>query len=116
MTGVTARIGNIPCRLTEADITAALHSFSLAGSFRSVYVPCRRNQKGNLGYCFVEFVDLDAFEDCIRKVHDRAFGDVASLKRCMVTMAKQQAPTRRRGLQRPDVDADSMMLGELYCL
>jgi len=96
----TLMIRNLPNRMSRDELIAELHELGFAGAFDFVYVPldsCRRSRhrrhgvrKGcsNVGYAFINFVDMEWAARCASIFQDRGFS--GSRKTASVSIAHVQ--------------------------
>lgn len=92
----TMMICNIPCRVTQDDITKAIEAAGFSGTYDFVYLPDRRGShsrgrsSGNLGYAFVDFKNSQHAEDFIFSFESFQFPGTNSAKKCTVKYAHEQ--------------------------
>jgi hypothetical protein len=105
----TMMLCNLPCRLEDRDVVAAIKSVGYAGKYEFVYVPQRRRnnkRSGNMGYAFVHFSDPEtarAFADAFQNFK---FQRTTSTKSCVVKPAHIQGFDGRYA--KPDGEARIM--------
>jgi len=89
--GMTMMICNIPCRVSQTDLTDAIISLGF-GTFEFVHLPCRLGSYSNLGYGFVHFpcqVDAERFALAFEGHRFSQRGKLSE-KTCTVKVADQQ--------------------------
>lgn len=86
----TVMIRHIACRYTQEQAMQCLNDAGLEGKYDMVYLPLNPSRRANLGYLFVNFVDVEGVDDCKRIFTGKAFGASASTKRCEVSLAHIQ--------------------------
>jgi len=113
----TMMICNIPCRLSQEAVVAAIHSVGFAGTYDFVYLPDRKRgahgarASGNIGYAFVNFKGPHHAENFVASFDNFQFPGTHSAKRCTLKYAHcqgfdanngPQAPRRSKGLALDD--------------
>jgi len=89
----TVMIRNIACRYSQEDVRLVLDSIGLGDKYDFIYVPMNAKRRANLGYFFVNFIQAEFVEECMRRLAGRVFGDCLSEKLCEVSQAHLQGNT-----------------------
>eukprot|EP00746_Dinoflagellata_sp_MGD_P015827 gnl/MRDRNA2_/MRDRNA2_135380_c0_seq1.p1 gnl/MRDRNA2_/MRDRNA2_135380_c0~~gnl/MRDRNA2_/MRDRNA2_135380_c0_seq1.p1 ORF type:complete len:464 (-),score=63.90 gnl/MRDRNA2_/MRDRNA2_135380_c0_seq1:116-1408(-) len=85
----TLMIRGIPCSYTQEKMLEILDAAGLQGRYDFFYLP-RRSHQSNLGYAFVNFVDMRWTEVCYVKLNGKSLDAMRSKKVCTVSPAHIQ--------------------------
>jgi hypothetical protein len=101
----TLMLCDMPCRILDEEVIAALDSNGFAGQYDSIRVPCCGQKLSNLGYAFINFIDTHTALRFRDKFHGYRFPQSRSHKACRVKAARMQGflatPTKSSYRRKP---------------
>lgn len=84
-------ICHLPCKFGHKDIAAAIDSVGFGGVYDFLYLPYHaRKAKGNIGYAFIHFKQLDDATDFAQAFAGYQFPGTTSKKQITVKFAHLQ--------------------------
>eukprot|EP00928_Gymnodinium_smaydae_P058641 TRINITY_DN41823_c0_g1_i1.p1 TRINITY_DN41823_c0_g1~~TRINITY_DN41823_c0_g1_i1.p1 ORF type:complete len:171 (-),score=29.17 TRINITY_DN41823_c0_g1_i1:196-708(-) len=87
----TLMLRNIPCKINAKRLARDLHDQGFAGTYDYLHVPSRRkNCASNLGYAFINFIDVRDAARFEAVFNGYVFEWTCSKKQCYVTAAAIQ--------------------------
>lgn len=86
----TLMMRGIPCGLSSEDLMSLLDEAGLKGHYDFFYLPKDSKKNANLGYAFVNFVDVQSAEHCTNKFQGVRLAPFRSAKSCSVAVASIQ--------------------------
>lgn len=86
----TLMMRGIPCGLSSEDLMSLLDEAGLKGHYDFFYLPKDSKKNANLGYAFVNFVDVQSAEHCTTKFQGVRLAPFRSAKTCSVAVASIQ--------------------------
>eukprot|EP00747_Dinoflagellata_sp_TGD_P222951 gnl/TRDRNA2_/TRDRNA2_94616_c0_seq2.p1 gnl/TRDRNA2_/TRDRNA2_94616_c0~~gnl/TRDRNA2_/TRDRNA2_94616_c0_seq2.p1 ORF type:complete len:256 (+),score=45.65 gnl/TRDRNA2_/TRDRNA2_94616_c0_seq2:79-768(+) len=88
----TLMIRHIACKYTQEEVMGFLDEAGFKGTYDFLYLPVNMDQrkKTNVGYLFVNFIELKAAEACMQQLTGQIFGNGPTEKRCEVVPAHIQ--------------------------
>jgi hypothetical protein len=102
----TLMIRGIPCSFTQEDLLEKLHDAGLKGKYDFFYLPRDDKKSSNLGYAFVNFVDVQSAEHCTAKLQGVQLDPFRSPKTCSISPGSIQGlPSLRNHFRNTAVNA-----------
>lgn len=86
----TLMMRGIPCGITPENLMSVLNDAGLKGKYDFFYLPMDVKKNANLGYAFINFVNVESAESCVDKFKGIRLAPLRSLKTCSFAPATVQ--------------------------